>query len=324
MLSTGLGSASALVTGGGQKVNETRYLPFGGYRSGGPNALTDRGFTGQKENMELGLLYYNARFYAPGLGRFLSADTIVPNPANPQSLNRYSYVLNRPLGFTDPSGHNPICNQAGTICSDTDSRMLVNFTVRSGVGEKWTLHEMLAILKGANDVDSALKERNSSFFEVYGGTVTFHKTGTDGCPDKVCYGEWAGNNQINVYTDIYNKDDQGNFTTSKIPAEWAGHRWAVHELGHGFEAHVNTALGDTNHIRDNLPANVANREGFAGSFPGWQQSECAIACNGEIFADMFVGAIYGQWDTGEYLSEGIAKANYMTTNMSTWISAVSP
>nr|MBP7042150.1 peptidoglycan DD-metalloendopeptidase family protein [Chloroflexota bacterium] len=105
LLSTSLGSASALVTSGGQKVNETRYLPFGGYRSGGPNAITDRGFTGQKENMELGLLYYQARFYAPGLGRFLSADSIVPNPTNPQSLNRYSYTRNSPLNLIDPTGH---------------------------------------------------------------------------------------------------------------------------------------------------------------------------------------------------------------------------
>ncbi|MBP6804580.1 MAG: RHS repeat-associated core domain-containing protein [Chloroflexi bacterium] len=108
LLSTGLGSASALVTGGGQKVNETRYLPFGGYRSGSPNALTDRGFTGHKENMtDLGLIYMNARFYAPYLNRFLSADTVVPNPTNPQSFNRYSYSLNNPINYTDPDGHNP-------------------------------------------------------------------------------------------------------------------------------------------------------------------------------------------------------------------------
>jgi hypothetical protein len=51
------------------------------------------------------LYFYNARYYDPSLGRFLQADTIVPNPANPQSLNRYSYVLNSPLRYTDPSGH---------------------------------------------------------------------------------------------------------------------------------------------------------------------------------------------------------------------------
>jgi RHS repeat-associated protein len=52
-----------------------------------------------------GLYYYNARYYDPGIGRFISADTIVPNPANPQSLNRYSYCLNNPLKYTDPTGH---------------------------------------------------------------------------------------------------------------------------------------------------------------------------------------------------------------------------
>ena len=39
------------------------------------------------------------------LNRFASADTIVPNPANPQSYNRYSYVENNPINFNDPSGH---------------------------------------------------------------------------------------------------------------------------------------------------------------------------------------------------------------------------
>ena len=39
------------------------------------------------------------------MGRFLSADTIVPQPSDPQLLNRYSYVRNNPLVFTDSSGH---------------------------------------------------------------------------------------------------------------------------------------------------------------------------------------------------------------------------
>jgi hypothetical protein len=48
---------------------------------------------------------YNARYYNPVLGRFISADTIVPDPANPQDLNRYSYVNNNPTNYTDPTGH---------------------------------------------------------------------------------------------------------------------------------------------------------------------------------------------------------------------------
>ncbi len=52
-----------------------------------------------------GLYNYNARLYNPSLGRFISADTIVPDPSNPQALNRYSYVINNPIMYTDPSGH---------------------------------------------------------------------------------------------------------------------------------------------------------------------------------------------------------------------------
>jgi hypothetical protein len=48
---------------------------------------------------------YGARHYDPYLNRFISPDTIVPDPANPQSLNRYAYVENNPTKHGDPSGH---------------------------------------------------------------------------------------------------------------------------------------------------------------------------------------------------------------------------
>ena len=54
---------------------------------------------------DLGIYHYNARFYAPKLGRFLSADTIALGLENPQNWNRYTYTLNNPIKFNDPSGH---------------------------------------------------------------------------------------------------------------------------------------------------------------------------------------------------------------------------
>jgi len=39
------------------------------------------------------------------LGRFVSADPIVPEPGNPQALNRYAYVLGNPIKYRDPTGH---------------------------------------------------------------------------------------------------------------------------------------------------------------------------------------------------------------------------
>jgi len=53
-------------------------------------------------------MYYGARYYDATLGRFVSADTIVPSAGNPQSLNRYAYVYNNPTRFTDPSGYDPL------------------------------------------------------------------------------------------------------------------------------------------------------------------------------------------------------------------------
>jgi hypothetical protein len=50
-------------------------------------------------------MFFQARYYSPAVGRFLSADTIVPNPANPQSLNRFSYGLGNPVRYTDPTGY---------------------------------------------------------------------------------------------------------------------------------------------------------------------------------------------------------------------------
>ena len=77
--------------------------------SGNTASVTDRAYTGHRgKNLpddDLGLLDMNARVYLPGSGRFASADTIVPDPADPQSFNRYSYSLNNPLKFRDPSGH---------------------------------------------------------------------------------------------------------------------------------------------------------------------------------------------------------------------------
>ena len=64
----------------------------------------DRGFTGHEHLDEMGLINMNGRMYDPDLGRFLSPDPFIQSPSNPQNYNRYSYCLNNPLKFTDPSG----------------------------------------------------------------------------------------------------------------------------------------------------------------------------------------------------------------------------
>ncbi len=64
----------------------------------------DRSYTGHEYLDESSLIHMNGRVYDPVVGRFTSADPFIQAPDNSQSLNRYSYVLNNPLSYTDPSG----------------------------------------------------------------------------------------------------------------------------------------------------------------------------------------------------------------------------
>ncbi|WP_225879832.1 RHS repeat domain-containing protein [Abyssogena phaseoliformis symbiont] len=73
-------------------------------------ALTNRGFTGHEHIDEMGLIHMNSWVYDPQIGRFLSADSHIQVPYNTQSYNRYTYALNNPLKYTDPSGYLGECH----------------------------------------------------------------------------------------------------------------------------------------------------------------------------------------------------------------------
>jgi RHS repeat-associated protein len=109
-----LGSVSVITDENGAVVERLSYDAWGKRRfpdgtddpSGSITSQTTRGFTGEEELSVSGLLHLNGRVYDPLLARFTSADPTVTDPLNPQGWNRYSYVGNDPLAFTDPSGFN--------------------------------------------------------------------------------------------------------------------------------------------------------------------------------------------------------------------------
>ena len=105
VLRTGLGSTAITTNGSGSRTAELRYKAWGETRYTYGTTPTAYKFTGQRLDDSTGLYYYGARYYDPVLGRFISADTLVPEPGNPQALNRYAYGLNNPLKYTDPTGH---------------------------------------------------------------------------------------------------------------------------------------------------------------------------------------------------------------------------
>lgn len=100
-----LGSANVTTNADGTLASEIRYAPFGETRFTNGSTPTDYRYTGQLQQAEVGLYFYNARWYEPVLGRFIQADTIVPNASNPKEYDRFSYALNNPIKFIDPSGH---------------------------------------------------------------------------------------------------------------------------------------------------------------------------------------------------------------------------
>jgi RHS repeat-associated protein len=81
---------------------EQDYFPFGTPTiAGKPEAF---GFTGQMQDTSSGIVYLHARYYDPYIGRFMSADTASPSEPG-VGVNRYAYMMNNPVGGSDPSGH---------------------------------------------------------------------------------------------------------------------------------------------------------------------------------------------------------------------------
>jgi RHS repeat-associated protein len=99
-----LGSSSVMTDAYGTSQGNYHYYPYGATRISSGLSIKHK-YTGQELDSETGLYNYGARYYDPALGRFVSADSIVQDYTDPQTLNRYSYCRNNPIILTDPSGH---------------------------------------------------------------------------------------------------------------------------------------------------------------------------------------------------------------------------
>jgi RHS repeat-associated protein len=116
-----LGNVIALTDKTGKIIQRRSYTPFGEirhllYKEGVDRAntitttqmleeSTNRSFTGHEAIEGTSLIHMNGRVYDSSIGRFLSADPYIQAPDDTQSYNRYSYVKNNPINYTDPSGY---------------------------------------------------------------------------------------------------------------------------------------------------------------------------------------------------------------------------
>ncbi len=102
-----LGSVRQLVGSDGQVALAQSYEPFGGSFESAGSGASEFGYTGEWWDAESELLYLRARYYDPGVGRFLSWDPWPGDVERSQTLNGWSYTGGNPTNLSDPSGYKP-------------------------------------------------------------------------------------------------------------------------------------------------------------------------------------------------------------------------
>jgi RHS repeat-associated core domain len=99
------------------------FAPYGAVRYSSGTMPTDHNYTGQKLDSASGLLYYNARYYDPVSGRFISADTVENNG---QGNDPYAYVKGNPETATDPSGHRMVSSGDDSFANSVDGTLTIH------------------------------------------------------------------------------------------------------------------------------------------------------------------------------------------------------
>ena len=256
--------------------------------------------------MQLGLVDYNARFYSPALGRFIQPDTIIPSLTHNQAWNRYSYVLNSPIMYVDPSGHLP-CMDDG-YCGNPNDYSYQKHIYTNAIASlyqwnlegNWKLDEIKAIYETGKDIESYVDDL------------------TDGKGK-----EWMNENMGNISLTMTDKD-AGSAVPGKIdlPSWWDGGSkydkyYLAHELAHiwdiktGHIGILGAVDGPADHLNDfiNVLANEdkgvygkwANR--FGGGTGKKHIPDEYLYTRGVM---RYKGQPYGNKSTADYLAESFA------------------
>ncbi|WP_407355727.1 RHS repeat-associated core domain-containing protein [Methanolobus sp. WCC5] len=248
-LSDHLGSTTLLINESGLEVERTEYFPYGQVQSGG---LEKYGFTGQENDIDTGLMYYGARYYSPEYRIFIQPDTMLPDPYNPQALNRYAYALNNPVKHTDPSGHIPqLAALVGGLI--LVARVMSVTSIVSDI-KAWNNYEISTEKLIANSAFNGLGCIGGGSLKIFGGTTYIQGLSKVYQKDK----------QMGVAVAIVKGipatfDDVAVFIAKDGPLALG--KYAVDNIGSGIGATIeeNTAgrtrLGDTS---SSIKASVSN------------------------------------------------------------------
>jgi RHS repeat-associated protein len=153
--SANTGSTAVQTTSGGTLSASLKYLHWGGERPPSGDLLTTFRFTGQRsEETSIGLYYYGARWYDSALGRFISADSLIPNPGNVLDWDRFAAMRNNPLRYTDPSGRCPVGDRACWALADELYSQYGWYMVGLGSNGRWTLEELQILWDAATAIEA--------------------------------------------------------------------------------------------------------------------------------------------------------------------------
>lgn len=340
LLTDHLGSVSAVLDAAGNLLGQQRYTPFGEGRFEAMLGTTDFGYTGQRLLAGTGLMDYNARFYAPGLGRWTQPDTIVPGAGNPANLNRLSYVVNSPVTLADPAGHCAVALLDGTQCFNkvTVTSVLRRYGVTiTGGSEADSIRILNAVTSAAMKLASVAKTTAQEAFRNAFQPINFNYVGQK-C-SVGCYAE-ASASTIVIYSGAvvtknlilhelghsfnaafvnrnpsiqspYNKLFYGGIWAGSTQV--AGYRPNYSAPGTGIDS--NTGQMFLNDKGEPISANPYLRT-TAGYRPGSQYQHNRANTQNEDFADMFLN-----WTLNSFTDDafGDARYDFMTTNMLVWL-----
>jgi RHS repeat-associated protein len=147
-----LGSIIALTSNSGTLATEYSFEPYGKTSTTGGADSNTQSFTGREDD-GTGLLYYRARYYMPGCGRFISEDPI----GTAGGINLYRYVGSSPMNLSDPFGLRPLSNCEKDNLSDfIPKEDLDNANLRDGDPPKWLRKDKDAVTIG-NDIRTKKK-----------------------------------------------------------------------------------------------------------------------------------------------------------------------
>ncbi len=216
-----LGSTTKVLSSTGAVLATQKYHPYGRTRATTGVNPTDKLFTGhQQEGTGTRELYFaQARFYDPWIGLFTQPDSIVPEPGNPQALNRYAYVYNNPMRYTDPSGYcivnvgplNDACDAVGNFFTQTIP----------GAWDDATSALEQAYLRGQYYLDRFLEDAEAAKDWVTSQSLSFGHRVADTTQDLFNRGQDAVEETVDTAQDVVEATGEGLATAASATGSFA-------------------------------------------------------------------------------------------------------